>query len=63
MRLKTFSVKSGNSIKKAGFEALEVNVNGWLDDHPNITIEHTQVLAQPNLGWSQTALAVWYTEQ
>jgi len=32
------------------------------EDHPDITIEHTHDLAQPNLGWNHTALAVWYTE-
>ncbi len=55
-------MKSGNSVKKAGFEKLEANVNDWLVDHPDITIEHTHDLAQPNLGWGQTTLAVWYTE-
>jgi hypothetical protein len=62
VKLKIFAVKSGNSVKKAGFETLEVNVNEWLADHPGISIEHTNDLAQPNLGWGQTALAVWYTE-
>jgi hypothetical protein len=61
--MKIFAVKSGNSIKKAAFDVLEANLNEWLDDHPNMTIEHTQALAQPNLGWGLTALAVWYTEQ
>jgi hypothetical protein len=62
MRLKIFTVKSGNSTKKNGFGHLEANVNKWLFDHPDITIEHTHDLAQPNLGWGHTALAVWYTE-
>ena len=63
MRMKIFAVKSRNSIKKAAFEVLEGNVNEWLEDHPNITVEHTQVLTRPNFGWGLTALAVWYTEQ
>jgi len=62
VRLKIFAVKSGNSVKKAGFEKLEAIVNEWLVDHPDIAIEHTHDLAQPNIGWNQTALAVWYTE-
>ena len=62
MKLKILTVKSGNSVKKARFDTLEANVNEWLADHPDITIEHTHLLAQPNLGWGQTALAVWYTE-
>ena len=62
MRLKIFIVKSGNSNKKTGLAHLEANVNEWLADHPDITIEHTHDLAQPNLGWNHTALAVWYTE-
>ena len=60
--MKIFTVKSGNSVKKAGFEKPEANVNEWPVDHSNITIEHTHDLAQPNLGWSQTAFAVWHTE-
>lgn len=62
MKLKIFLVKSRNSIKKAGLEKLEANVNEWLTDHPDITIENTNTLGRPNLGWSLTALAVWYTE-
>lgn len=62
MKLKVFTVKSRNSAKKTAFDKLESNVNEWLADHPGITIEHTHDLAQPNLGWSHTALAVWYTE-
>ena len=62
MRLKIFTVKSRNSTKKTGFAHLEANVNEWLVDHPEITIEHTHDLAQPNFGWGHKALAVWYTE-
>ena len=62
MKLKIFLVKSRNSIKKAGLEELEANVNEWLADHSDITIEHTNTLGGPNLGWSLTALAVWYTD-
>ncbi len=62
MRLKVFSVKSGNSVKKSGFGTLEAKVNEWLIDHPEVTIEDTHALSQPNLGWGQTALAIWYTE-
>ena len=58
MRFKIFTVKSGNSLKKAGCGTLEASVNEWLADHPDTTIEHTHDLAQPNLGWGQTALAV-----
>lgn len=50
MTLKIFSVKSANSLKKSGFDALETSVNEWLGDHPDATIEHTHDLAQPNLG-------------
>jgi hypothetical protein len=38
-------------------------VNEWLADHPDITVEYTHDLVQPNLGWGQTALAVWYKER
>ena len=61
MKLKLFSVQSGN--RKTQFDALETNVNQWLADHPNILIENTNDLSQPNINWSHLALAVWYTEK
>jgi hypothetical protein len=61
MKLKIFSVKSGNWKPK--FEILEASVNEWLADHPNIVIEHTNGLTQPNLTWSHLAVAVWYTDE
>jgi hypothetical protein len=61
MKLKIFSAQSGN--RKPKFGALEANVNEWLADHPNIVIESTNYLSQPNINWSHLALAVWYTEQ
>ncbi len=61
MKLKLFSVQSGN--RKPKFDALEANVNEWLTDHPNIVIENTNFLSQPNLSFSHLALAVWYTEK
>jgi hypothetical protein len=62
MKLKIFLVKSGNSTKKTGMGELEASVNEWLADHPNIAIEHTHDIGQPNLGWNHTALAIWYSE-
>ena len=44
------------------FAALEADVNSWLGAHPDIVIEHTNRLSQPNISWSHLALAVWYTE-
>jgi hypothetical protein len=61
MKLKIFSVKSGNWKPK--FESLEASVNDWLADHPNIVIENTNGLTQPNLTWSHLAVAVWYTDE
>ncbi|MCZ6663215.1 MAG: hypothetical protein O6951_09890 [Actinobacteria bacterium] len=61
MKLKLFSVKSGNM--KPQFDSLEANVNEWLAEHPNIVIENTNDLSQPNAAWSHIALAVWYTEK
>jgi len=60
MKLKLFSSKAGN--RKPSFDALENEVNAWLDEHPSITIENTHELSQPNLSWSHLTLAVWYTE-
>jgi hypothetical protein len=61
MKLKLFSTQSGN--RKPTFDALESEVNSWLDDHPGIVIEHTSFLSQPNIQWSHLALAVWYAEK
>ena len=61
MKLKIFSVNSGN--RKPQFESLEASVNEWLADHPNIVIQYTNDLSQPNMNWSHLALAVWYTDQ
>ena len=61
MKMKLFSVKEGN--RKGGFNTLEADVNSWLADHPNIVIEHTNDLSQPNVSWSHLSLAVWYSEK
>jgi hypothetical protein len=61
MKLKIFSVKSGN--RQAKFDTLEANVNGWLAENPSIIIEHTDDLSQPNMSWSHLALEVWYAEK
>jgi len=61
VKLKLFSVKSGN--RKAQFDTLEADVNAWLADHPDIVIESTNDLSQPNMSWTHLALAVWYTEK
>ena len=61
VKLKIFSVRSGN--RETEFDTLEANVNTWLADHPDIVIEHTNELTQPNVSWSHLALAVWYTEK
>ncbi len=61
MKLKIFTKTSGN--RKTKFDALEADVNAWLADHPDIVIEHTNDLSQPNVSWSHLALAVWYTEK
>lgn len=61
MKIELSSVKEGN--RKGGFDSLEADVNAWLADHPNIVIEHTNDLSQPNVSWSHLALAVWYIEK
>jgi len=59
--MKLFSLQSSN--RKTGFATLEADVNSWLADHPNIVIEHTNDLSQPNVSFLHLALAVWYTEK
>jgi hypothetical protein len=61
VRMKVFSVRSGN--RKPDFVTLEADVNAWLADHPDIAIEYTNELGQPNVSWSHLALAVWYKEK
>ena len=61
MKLKIFSAKSGKRVP--AFGSLESQINAWLADHPNISIEHTDDLSQPNMNWAHLALAVWYTEE
>ncbi len=61
MKLKLFFETSGNRNTK--FDEFEAKVNEWLADHPNIVIESTNFLSQPNVNWSHLALAVWYTEK
>ena len=61
MKLKIFSVQSGN--RKPQFESLEESVNKWLADHPRVVIEKVNDLSQPNMNWSHLALAVWYTDE
>ena len=61
MKLKMFVMKTGN--RKPDFDTLEADVNAWLADHPNIVIEHTSELSQPNVSWSHLALGVWYSEK
>ena len=60
MKLKVFSMKAGD--RTPDFAALEADVNSWLGAHPDIVIEHTNRLSQPNISWSHLAVAVWYTE-
>lgn len=61
MKLKLSSAETGN--RKPKFDALEAEVNAWLEDHPNIVIEHTNDLTQPSAAWSHLALAIWYSEK
>ena len=61
MKLKIFSVQSGN--RKPAFESLEASVNDWLADHPDVVIDHVNDVSQPNINWSHIAMAVWYTDQ
>ena len=60
-KLRLFSVNSSN--RKTNLDALETNVNEWLAEHPDIVIEHTNDISQPNANWLHLALAVWYTEK
>ncbi|MGB9358465.1 MAG: hypothetical protein WCC01_07910 [Acidimicrobiia bacterium] len=60
MKLKVFTVESSN--RKPGFDDLEASVNEWLIRQPDIVVENTHTIAQPNVGWGHLAIAVWYAE-
>lgn len=60
MKMKIFSVKSGN--RKPEFATLEVDVNAWLAEYPDVVIEHTSDLSHPSAAWSHLTLVVWYRE-
>ena len=61
MNVKVFTMQASN--RKPSFNAFETDVNAWLADHPNIVIEHTNQMSEPNAAWSHIALAVWYSEK
>ncbi len=60
MQVKLFVQSTGKGKPADRFGALESQINRWLNDHPNVTVEHTHRLSQPTFGWGQLALAVWY---
>jgi hypothetical protein len=60
VRLQLFTVESDK--RKLTFEDLEASVNEWPADHPDIVVENTHGVAQPNVGWGNRAGAVWYAE-
>ena len=61
MKVKLFFLEAKN--RKPGFDTLEADINAWLADHPNLVIEHTNGLSEPNAAWSHLTLAVWYSEK
>ena len=65
MKVKLFAVGMGKKkVKRAvRFEALEAEINSWLEDHPDIAVEQVHQLSQPNIDWGQLAVAVWYSER
>lgn len=61
VKLQLFTVESEN--RKPRFGDLEVSVNEWPADHPDIVVENTHGVAHPNVGWGHRASAVWHTEK
>jgi hypothetical protein len=62
MKAKLFVKGSGWGKPITQFQHLEAEINSWLDENPNINVEHAHRLSQPTFGWGQLAVAVWYTE-
>ena len=55
--------RGGTKVKPAEqFNDLEDEINSWLAEHPEITIEPAHRLSQPTLGRGERAVAVWYSE-
>ena len=62
MKVKLFR-RDGTKGKPAErFSDLEDQINSWLAEHPEITIDNTHRLSQPTFGWGELAVAVWYSE-
>ena len=62
MQVKLFR-RGGTKVKPAErFSDLENEINSWLAEHSEITIEPTHRLSQPTLRRRELAVAVWYSE-
>jgi hypothetical protein len=61
MKVKLFTI--GKRYQPAiNLEDLETAINTWLEEHPDLAVDHVHRLSQPTLGWGQLSVAVWYTE-
>ena len=63
MKVKLFTVGGSWGKDETRFATLESDVNAWLAEHPDITVEYAHRLSQPTFGWGQLAVAVWYSEE
>ena len=62
MQVKLFR-RGGTKVKPAErFSDPENEINSWLAEHPEITIEPTHRLSRPTLGWGELAVAIRYSE-
>lgn len=62
MKVKIFNRGSWKGKPVDRFNDLEVMINTWLAEHPDVAVEHVHRLSQPTFGWGELAIAVWYSE-
>lgn len=62
LKFKVFSSSSGWGKPATQFEELEEQVNSWLADHTDVSLDQAHMLSQPTFGWGQLAVAVWYRQ-
>jgi hypothetical protein len=63
MKVKLFTTSSGWGKPVKQFDELEVTINAWLADHPEVVVEHVHRMSQPSFGWGQLGVAVWHSGQ
>lgn len=59
MKVKVFSQRTN---KADSMQALEDQMNAWLQANPQALPKFAEKLAHPTFGWGHIVLSVWYEE-